>query len=558
MHLKIVISFLFLLFSPGLLAAEGKLLYYILDGSGSMWGRAEGKIKIEVAKDVLSQLIADMPDDLQSGLTVYGHRKKGDCGDIEELIAPGLIDRASAISSIKKISPKGKTPIGDSIQKTIEMVKANEATTTIVLVSDGIETCDSDPCALTKSLSESGVKFKMHVVGFGVGDSDAEQLSCIAEAGGGRYFSAVNSKSLLDALQVVEKSVVTEEKIVIPPIVETVALEPEVEKIVQNVKSTSKSIKIKAAGPGRIALKAPSWLNAPYYWKLIDPESGLEKGRYKGMAEQLVPVGDYQIVWRQVQHGSDEVQLGEVVTVKSGKTTEVPLYTAVQVNVPGWVEKPYYYRFNDPLGNINDKVAQFKSMEPQLVPPGTYQLFWKQNQHDSRVVDLGSVTIKPDELNVVNLKTSINLLPAEWVSKDLNYWELRHAGDNKLAAKFYKKFSPQLVAPGRYNIFYSMHQHKSTESHLGEIEVKEGVLNEFSVNTGVKLSSSSETKPPYRIEFVDLDTEKTTRLRDSWGPMALQPGRYKINYHQDQHKSKRITIVEEFELPPGNLVEIDL
>ena len=50
--------------------AEQQMLYYILDGSGSMWGRSEGKMKIQIAKDVMSELITDMP----AGLPIWTHR----------------------------------------------------------------------------------------------------------------------------------------------------------------------------------------------------------------------------------------------------------------------------------------------------------------------------------------------------------------------------------------------------------------------------------------------------------------------------------------------------
>ena len=58
----------------------------ILDASGSMWGQIGGKAKITIAKEVLSDLIQELPSDLQVGLTVYGHRQKEDCNDVEELV----------------------------------------------------------------------------------------------------------------------------------------------------------------------------------------------------------------------------------------------------------------------------------------------------------------------------------------------------------------------------------------------------------------------------------------------------------------------------------------
>ncbi|MDZ7698851.1 MAG: VWA domain-containing protein [Deltaproteobacteria bacterium] len=169
-------------------SAEKSLIFYILDGSGSMWGRVDGKIKIQVARDVMISLIKETPQGIECGVMVYGHRKKGDCSDIEMLVPIGPLDREAAISKINGITPKGKTPISDSISMAVENLKGIEAASTIVLISDGIETCGKDPCGAMKTLKESGINFVMHVVGFDVEEKAAKQLACIAQAGGTVFF----------------------------------------------------------------------------------------------------------------------------------------------------------------------------------------------------------------------------------------------------------------------------------------------------------------------------------------------------------------------------------
>lgn len=155
-----------ILMMPGIAWAEnpqGGNLMFILDASGSMWGQVEGKAKIAIAKEVLIDLIEDLPQGLNVGLVAYGHRRKGDCNDVEELVHLGLLDKQNLINKIKGISPRGKTPITLSVKKTAEKLKTLEDETTIILVSDGKETCEGDPCALVKELRESGIRFVMHV-----------------------------------------------------------------------------------------------------------------------------------------------------------------------------------------------------------------------------------------------------------------------------------------------------------------------------------------------------------------------------------------------------------
>lgn len=63
-------------------AKTGKRIMLILDASGSMWGEIGGTAKIVTAKDVMSDLVRYLPSSLEVGLTVYGHRKEGDCNDV--------------------------------------------------------------------------------------------------------------------------------------------------------------------------------------------------------------------------------------------------------------------------------------------------------------------------------------------------------------------------------------------------------------------------------------------------------------------------------------------
>jgi len=182
-------------------------LMFILDASGSMWGQVEGKAKIVIAKEVLTGLVRDLPDDTVVGLVAYGHRRKGDCDDVEELVPMAPVNREKIIQTIRGLSPKGKTPISRSVRMTAERIRHLEDETTIILVSDGKETCDPDPCGLVKELKEAGIRFVMHVIGFDVTEEEKAQLECMARAGGGEYYTADNAADFqLAAKAVVKKA----------------------------------------------------------------------------------------------------------------------------------------------------------------------------------------------------------------------------------------------------------------------------------------------------------------------------------------------------------------
>ena len=177
-------------------APEAASIVLILDGSGSMWGQVEGKAKITIAKETMASIVESMPDTAQVGLILYGHRRKGDCDDVELAVALGPVDKAALSATIEGINPKGKTPITRSLRAAAEVVRTEEGTATVVLVSDGEETCDPDPCAAARELKEAGVPFVIHVIGFDVNDEQRAELECIADAGGGRYFTAASAEDL--------------------------------------------------------------------------------------------------------------------------------------------------------------------------------------------------------------------------------------------------------------------------------------------------------------------------------------------------------------------------
>src|SRR3546814_531697 len=175
-------------------------LLFILDASGSMWGRVAGEPKIVDATDVLSRLVRQLPAHATSGLTAYGPRPKGVAMRFEPLVALGPLDRDAMIKQVEGRNAIGMTPLTASVKQAIEQLRQSEQSASVVLVSDGLESCGGDPCEAVRAARQSGVDFRLHVVGFDLGDTDTAQLQCMAEAGGGRFFSASNADELAGAL----------------------------------------------------------------------------------------------------------------------------------------------------------------------------------------------------------------------------------------------------------------------------------------------------------------------------------------------------------------------
>ncbi|MFN3281185.1 MAG: vWA domain-containing protein [Tabrizicola sp.] len=173
----------------------------VLDGSGSMWGQIDGRPKLEIAREALGAVLSEMPPDAELGLMAYGHREKGSCEDIELIVPPGPGTAQAITDAAKAMKFLGKTPLTESVRRAAAELRSTEEKATVILITDGIETCEADPCALGAELEASGVDFTAHVVGFGLTAEEGATVACLAENTGGRYIEAKDAGSLVEALK---------------------------------------------------------------------------------------------------------------------------------------------------------------------------------------------------------------------------------------------------------------------------------------------------------------------------------------------------------------------
>lgn len=173
----------------------------VLDASGSMHGKIAGEAKIDIARGVIDTLLKDWDSDTELGITAYGHREKGDCADIETVVPIGKVNHDKVMTVINRLHPKGRTPLTAAVQAAAKELKYTEDKATIILVSDGEESCDADPCRLSKELEEAGVDFTIHVVGFDIKKKEEAKLSCLAANTGGQFLRAKNAAQLNSAIE---------------------------------------------------------------------------------------------------------------------------------------------------------------------------------------------------------------------------------------------------------------------------------------------------------------------------------------------------------------------
>ncbi|WP_127105186.1 vWA domain-containing protein [Pararhodobacter zhoushanensis] len=174
----------------------------VFDASGSMWNRVEGdQSRVEVARDVISDYFASRDAAVPLSVTAYGHNRRGDCRDIEIVAPMGQGTPADLERRLRGLMPRGMTPLTDSLALARDQIPPTAEAADIILVTDGLETCEGDPCALAATLAAEGIDIRAHVVGFGLSRVELEGLSCITEQTGGLMFDTNSGAELAEALR---------------------------------------------------------------------------------------------------------------------------------------------------------------------------------------------------------------------------------------------------------------------------------------------------------------------------------------------------------------------
>lgn len=166
-------------------------ILFIFDGSNSMNAQWEKGTKIKIAKRLLTQTLDSLKDieNIEVGLRMYGHQTRiipghQDCSDtkLEVPLGSGNANITRIQSKIRGLQPKGTTPIARSLEYAAEdFTECENCRNVIILISDGIEACDEDPCAVSRALREKGIKLQPFIIGLGLDTSYLSQFECIGE-----------------------------------------------------------------------------------------------------------------------------------------------------------------------------------------------------------------------------------------------------------------------------------------------------------------------------------------------------------------------------------------
>jgi len=408
------------------LAETGRSVLVVLDASGSMNAQLpEGGTRLEAAKAAVGDVVGSLASDTRLALRVYGHQStpdKKNCEDSELVagFAPLSQGKAALLDKVAGLKARGYTPITLSLRLAAQdIAKEPSAERTVVLVSDGRETCRADPCVAARALAAADVKLVVHTIGLGVDAAARGQLQCIASMARGAYFDAA---SRADLAAVLGKAVVTQKTVVVtaPRAAPTgILLAPRMKDIAQiNEADTGKLLAKVIGGPfpehelpvgiysvtlinglwsgieikaGEKTLLDPAVLRvvgaSSNNVELLDPETGEQVGFFHPLPAPEVSLLPGLFVPR----------IGKfdwpVLDLKPGQTTVLTL-SGIQVNDPSPSHQFYYVM---PVGGGPEELVVSNNL--LTLPPGKY-LFW----HSDRSSEKTTIEVAEGQTVEVNIK----------------------------------------------------------------------------------------------------------------------------------------------------------
>ena len=177
-------------------------ILFIFDASQSMYGRWQSDIKFNIAKKLMSNLLDSLTNvpNLEVALRVYGHQNHyppQDCNDTRLEVPFGKSNFKEIKHVLKTLTPKGTTPIAYALEQAGgDFPPCDNCRNIIILITDGLEECAGDPCAVSKSLQMKGIVLKPFIIGIGRNFEDA--FKCV-----GTFFDASSEKAFRQALTAV-------------------------------------------------------------------------------------------------------------------------------------------------------------------------------------------------------------------------------------------------------------------------------------------------------------------------------------------------------------------
>ena len=532
----------------------------ILDASGSMAAREpDGRSKLDAARKILVDTLRKWPADGRLALMAYGHRRKADCSDIETLVELAPVAVEPVLEKLKPLKARGKTPLSQSLRQAAARLPANGGS--IVLVSDGIETCNADPCAVAEELRKNNPAVTIHVVGFGLAKGEAAQLACIARNAGGKFFDAGDAPQLAETLNSIKAEIAA-----VPPVVESVPdpappMEP----------ASAPEPKIVRVGLAAVIPGLGPIVDAPVRWSVADEKGGvayagesralsldLAEGAYEATALAANAQGKARIAVTG-QEGQDfdvEIDAGRLDLALVANKSAGPFSDLEAVGVE-WTL--------DPLEGQGEAEIPGRARPSLLLAPGRYKIGARLKGMEASAV----AVVVPGAPTEATLDLGLGTVVLEAVldgdaqpiqDETMMSWRIGEGEDSQTITG---QARPRLVLPqGRYPVMLTIAGAEipgSAEVASAEERVARVVVGGGELVLSARLSAHGPSIEDWRDAFWTLApvtnqaSSDILEMQEAAPTVPLPPGRWLIGL-----RSGTVTVQREIMVKPGERIAMDI
>lgn len=205
--LKKILLLLFIILIAEKNFAQTSRVLIVLDGSGSMKQKFQQQVKFELAGNILVSFIDSMErtnPKVEFALRVFGHqypKAQNNCKDTKLEVPFTKKNSENIKQALKRINPQGQTPITYALEQSLnDFPKDTTAYNSIILITDGIETCGGNPCDLAELFQQKRIALKPFIVGLGITDSLKKFFNCL-----GTYYDVNDENEFGGVLNAVVK-----------------------------------------------------------------------------------------------------------------------------------------------------------------------------------------------------------------------------------------------------------------------------------------------------------------------------------------------------------------
>ncbi len=178
-------------------------ILFLVDGSSSMLETWQtNQIRFKVAGKIIDQIVDSIykvNPNVEFGLRVYGHQhtaQEKNCFDTKLEVPFGKSNATQLYLRMASLKPLGVSPIAYSLKEAAENDLINTANYnySLILITDGGESCNGNICEIVKLLLEKKIKFQPYIISLINYQPLEQQYACL-----GSFLKVTNDAEALQA-----------------------------------------------------------------------------------------------------------------------------------------------------------------------------------------------------------------------------------------------------------------------------------------------------------------------------------------------------------------------